>query len=59
MVTATLMRIPRFDENSHRIKDIVESSFGLDLKSFLKVLQKQNIFELFFLTPASFSLIEI
>jgi len=59
MMTATLVWISCFDENSHEIKDVVESSFGFYLKSLFKMPQKENIFKFFFLTPMSFSLVKV
>lgn len=57
MMTATLVRVSCLDENRQRVEDVIKSSLGLNLKSLLKMVQKQDVFEFFPLWPVSSSFI--
>jgi hypothetical protein len=57
VMASTLMRISRFYENCHQVKDVIEPSFGFDLESFLKLFNKDRIFKFLLLGPMAFLLI--
>lgn len=57
MMTPALMRVSSFDKDCHEIKDVVEPSFGFNLKSFFEIFKKDCVFQFLLLTPMPFFLI--
>ena len=58
MVASALMGISGLDEDGHEVKNVIKSSFGLDLKPFLKIFNKDSIFKFLFFGPVTFFFID-